>query len=117
MPTACAMEVVHTMSLIHDDLPSMDNDDFRRGSPTNHKVLIARAAPNRAPEHLPVCPADGRGLLLHSMPSAGLQGGCASEFRSSCWRWLGKPAPRQGGSRSPASPGTRRGSMELCGPS
>lgn len=38
MPTACAMEMVHTMSLIHDDLPSMDNDDFRRGSPTNHKV-------------------------------------------------------------------------------
>lgn len=30
MPTACAMEMVHTMSLIHDDLPCMDNDDFRR---------------------------------------------------------------------------------------
>eukprot|EP00798_Chlamydomonas_sp_ICE-L_P015982 gene15982-22115_t len=38
VPTACAMEMVHTMSLIHDDLPCMDNDDFRRGSPTNHKV-------------------------------------------------------------------------------
>jgi geranylgeranyl diphosphate synthase, type II len=38
MPTACALEMVHTMSLIHDDLPSMDNDDFRRGKPTNHKV-------------------------------------------------------------------------------
>ena len=38
MPTACAMEMVHTMSLIHDDLPSMDNDDFRRGKLTNHKV-------------------------------------------------------------------------------
>lgn len=38
MPTACAMEMIHTMSLIHDDLPSMDNDDFRRGRPTNHKV-------------------------------------------------------------------------------
>lgn len=37
LPTACAMEMVHTMSLIHDDLPSMDNDDFRRGRPTNHK--------------------------------------------------------------------------------
>lgn len=35
---ACAMEMLHTMSLIHDDLPSMDNDDFRRGKPTNHKV-------------------------------------------------------------------------------
>ena len=38
MPTACAMEMVHTMSLIHDDLPAMDNDDFRRGKSTNHKV-------------------------------------------------------------------------------
>ena len=38
MPTACALEMLHTMSLIHDDLPSMDNDDFRRGVPTCHKV-------------------------------------------------------------------------------
>ncbi|MEY2983393.1 MAG: geranylgeranyl pyrophosphate synthase [Cyanobacteriota bacterium] len=38
MPTACALEMIHTMSLIHDDLPAMDNDDFRRGKPTNHKV-------------------------------------------------------------------------------
>jgi len=39
MPTACAVEMIHTYSLIHDDLPAMDNDDFRRGSPTNHKVF------------------------------------------------------------------------------
>ena len=38
MPTACALEMVHTMSLIHDDLPAMDNDDYRRGKLTNHKV-------------------------------------------------------------------------------
>lgn len=38
MPCALAVEMIHTMSLIHDDLPSMDNDDFRRGKPTNHKV-------------------------------------------------------------------------------
>lgn len=38
VPAACAMEMIHTMSLIHDDLPSMDNDDFRRGVPTSHKV-------------------------------------------------------------------------------
>lgn len=38
MPTACALEMVHTMSLIHDDLPAMDNDDYRRGQLTNHKV-------------------------------------------------------------------------------
>ena len=36
MPAAVAMEMIHTMSLIHDDLPSMDNDDLRRGKPTNH---------------------------------------------------------------------------------
>jgi len=35
---ACAMEMIHTYSLIHDDLPAMDDDDFRRGRPTNHKV-------------------------------------------------------------------------------
>ena len=39
MPTACAVEMIHTYSLIHDDLPAMDNDDFRRGVPTNHKVF------------------------------------------------------------------------------
>lgn len=39
MPMACAMEMIHTMSLIHDDLPCMDNDDLRRGNPTNHKVF------------------------------------------------------------------------------
>ena len=38
LPAACAIEMVHTYSLIHDDLPAMDNDDFRRGRPTNHKV-------------------------------------------------------------------------------
>lgn len=37
MATACAVEMIHTMSLIHDDLPCMDNDDLRRGSPTCHK--------------------------------------------------------------------------------
>ncbi|WP_044304416.1 geranylgeranyl diphosphate synthase CrtE [Richelia intracellularis] len=38
MPTACALEMIHTMSLIHDDLPAMDNDDYRRGNMTNHKI-------------------------------------------------------------------------------
>lgn len=38
MPFACAIEMIHTYSLIHDDLPCMDNDDLRRGKPTNHKV-------------------------------------------------------------------------------
>ena len=39
MPAACALELIHTYSLIHDDLPAMDNDDLRRGKPTCHKVF------------------------------------------------------------------------------
>jgi len=39
LPLACAVECIHTYSLIHDDLPCMDNDDFRRGKPTSHKVF------------------------------------------------------------------------------
>jgi geranylgeranyl diphosphate synthase type II len=39
LPLACALELIHTYSLIHDDLPVMDNDDIRRGKPTNHKVF------------------------------------------------------------------------------
>lgn len=39
LPYACALEYIHTYSLIHDDLPAMDNDDLRRGRPTNHKVF------------------------------------------------------------------------------
>ncbi|KAJ7552071.1 hypothetical protein O6H91_06G040600 [Diphasiastrum complanatum] len=59
MPTACAMEMVHTMSLIHDDLPCMDNDDLRRGQPTNHiafgedtAVLAGDALLSLAFEHI-----------------------------------------------------------------
>ena len=43
VPTAVAIEMIHTMSLIHDDLPAMDNDDLRRGRPTNHKVYGRRS--------------------------------------------------------------------------
>ena len=43
-PFAAAIEMIHTYSLIHDDLPSMDNDDFRRGRPTNHKVYVEAMA-------------------------------------------------------------------------
>lgn len=39
LPAACAIELIHTYSLIHDDLPAMDDDELRRGSPTNHKVF------------------------------------------------------------------------------
>ncbi|HSD25994.1 MAG TPA: polyprenyl synthetase family protein, partial [Vicinamibacteria bacterium] len=39
MPTACCFELIHTYSLVHDDLPAMDDDDYRRGRLTNHKVF------------------------------------------------------------------------------
>lgn len=39
LPTACAIEMLHVQTLIHDDMPCMDNDDFRRGKPSNHKVF------------------------------------------------------------------------------
>src|SRR5689334_14337648 len=39
LPFACALELVHTYSLVHDDLPAMDDDDVRRGRPTSHKVF------------------------------------------------------------------------------
>src|SRR5690349_12518887 len=39
VPAGCAIEFIHTYSLIHDDLPALDNDDLRRGKPTNHKVF------------------------------------------------------------------------------
>jgi geranylgeranyl diphosphate synthase type II len=44
MHAACALEMIHTYSLIHDDLPAMDDDDFRRGRPTNHKAYGEAAA-------------------------------------------------------------------------
>src|ERR1700736_3218297 len=39
LPAACSLELIHTFSLIHDDLPALDNDDYRRGKLTNHKVF------------------------------------------------------------------------------
>lgn len=44
LPTACAIEIIHAQSLIHDDLPCMDNDDFRRGKPSTHKQFGAAQA-------------------------------------------------------------------------
>ena len=44
IPAACAVEMVHTYSLIHDDLPAMDDDDFRRGKPTCHKKFSEATA-------------------------------------------------------------------------
>ncbi len=67
LPAACAVELIHTYSLIHDDLPAMDNDDLRRGKPTSHRVFgeaIALLAGNAlftlAFEILAGCRRDGR---------------------------------------------------------
>jgi geranylgeranyl diphosphate synthase, type II len=59
VPVACAVEMIHTYSLIHDDLPAMDNDDYRRGRPTNHRVYG---------EAMAILAGDG--LLTHAFYSA-----------------------------------------------
>jgi geranylgeranyl diphosphate synthase type II len=62
LPTACALEMIHTMSLIHDDLPAMDNDDYRRGKLTNHKVYG---------ENIAILAGDG--LLAYAFEHVGLE--------------------------------------------
>lgn len=71
LPVACAVEFIHTYSLIHDDLPAMDNDDFRRGKPTNHKVFG---------EAMAILAGDA--LLTHAfhlIPQAARQGAISSD--------------------------------------
>ncbi|MFZ5633657.1 MAG: polyprenyl synthetase family protein [Bacillota bacterium] len=67
MPAACALELIHTYSLIHDDLPAMDNDDLRRGMPTCHRkygeavaILAGDALLTMAFELIARCPLTGR---------------------------------------------------------
>ena len=88
-PFAAAVEMIHTYSLIHDDLPSMDNDDFRRGRPTNHKVygeamaiLVgdalltdAFAVASTAKLQNPGDMADAIGILAECAGSLGMVGG------------------------------------------
>lgn len=93
LPFACAVEMVHTYSLIHDDLPAMDNDELRRGRPTNHVVygeataiLAGDALLTAAFEHLTRAklPADqiveGVRCLSHAAGSAGMAGGQALDM-------------------------------------
>ena len=95
-PFACAVEMIHTYSLIHDDLPSMDNDDFRRGNPTNHKVygeamailagdalltdafMIAASQPLDDPEKLGLAIS----VLGHNAGSLGMVGGQVLDISS-----------------------------------
>ena len=95
-PFAAAIEMIHTYSLIHDDLPSMDNDDFRRGRPTNHKVfgeamailagdaLLTDAFMLAASAQLPN-PADmasAIGLMAEGAGSLGMVGGQVLDIMS-----------------------------------
>ncbi|KAF7809748.1 geranylgeranyl pyrophosphate synthase, chloroplastic-like [Senna tora] len=97
MPSACAVEMIHTMSLIHDDLPCMDNDDLRRGKPTNHKVfgeevavLAGDALLSFAFEHIAVSTAGvsparivrAIGELAKSIGSEGLVAGQVVDINS-----------------------------------
>ncbi len=97
MPTACALEMIHTMSLIHDDLPAMDNDDYRRGKLTNHKVYgddiailagdgllaysfeyVAMNTKNVPPQQI----IEVLGLLGRTVGAAGLVGGQVLDLES-----------------------------------
>ena len=95
-PFAAAMEMIHTYSLIHDDLPCMDNDDFRRGRPTNHKVygetmailagdglltdafMLASSTPLPNPAQMGLA----IGVLAQNAGSLGMVGGQVLDIRS-----------------------------------
>ena len=95
-PFAAAIEMIHTYSLIHDDLPCMDNDDFRRGRPTNHKVfgegmavlagdaLLTDAFMIAASAKLPNSGDMGRaiGLMAEGAGSLGMVGGQVLDIMS-----------------------------------
>ena len=95
-PFAAAVEMIHTYSLIHDDLPSMDNDDFRRGRPTNHKVygeamailagdaLLTDAFSVASTAKLsdPAAMADAIGILSECAGSLGMVGGQVLDINS-----------------------------------
>lgn len=87
LPAACAVEMVHTYSLIHDDLPALDDDDFRRGRPSNHKMygeamailagdaLLTYAFELLAGEAVKYLPAERALALVHELGTAAGTGG------------------------------------------
>lgn len=95
LPVACAIEMMHTYSLIHDDLPCMDNDDLRRGRPTNH-VVFGETTAVLAGDTLQ---AEAFGTILRSSLSAerrarcaeclagavGIDGMCAGQYLDMLW--------------------------------
>ena len=99
LPAACALEFVHTYSLIHDDLPAMDDDDYRRGRLTSHKVfgeavailagdaLLTHAfevmtCPNMRERFAPAVLLDAAHCLARAAGSAGMVGGQAADMGS-----------------------------------
>ena len=99
LPFACAVEMIHTYSLIHDDLPCMDNDDLRRGKPSNHKaygedtallagdgLLTLAFATMLSPESLAAVGADCAAEAAFQLASAagihGMVGGQEIDLRS-----------------------------------
>ena len=90
LPVACAIEMLHTYSLIHDDLPCMDNDDLRRGRPTNH-VVYGECTATLAGDALQAeafgtilrsdLPADRRAACAETLADAvGLDGMCGGQY-------------------------------------
>ena len=95
MPVACAVEMLHTYSLIHDDLPCMDNDELRRGRPTNH-VVYGECVAMLAGDTLQAeafgailrseLPADRRAACAGILADAvGLHGMCGGQYLDMLW--------------------------------
>ena len=114
MPAACALELIHTYSLIHDDLPAMDDDDLRRGRPTNHKmfgediaILAGDALLTRAFELLGTMAGNGSAgqpaakltaLIAARAGTKGMVGGQVADISADRGRWR---KIRKGEYRSP----------------
>ena len=88
MPMALALEMIHTASLIHDDLPAMDDDDLRRGKPTNHRLFGEGAA---------ILAGDALMALAFEHPLASLPrfGRPLTGFAGRFWSWPGPWARRE----------------------
>ncbi len=95
MPVACAIEMLHTYSLIHDDLPCMDNDDLRRGKPTNH-VVYGECTATLAGDTLQAeafgtilrsgLPAERRAACAEILADAvGIDGMCCGQYLDMLW--------------------------------
>src|SRR5882672_5480784 len=110
LPTAAAMELIHTYSLVHDDLPAMDDDDLRRGRPTSHKVygeaiailagdalltkafeLISKNSKIRSVPSKAI--ADVVGLIAHGSGTFGMIGGQVVDIQMEGGKWQKKAAP------------------------